>query len=234
MARMVGMSRPIKQEWLNKTVDLLLEGKDPSQIKEELNEYLSFEIKSPTNKRKTREILMAIWIYTPYELAPLKQQAIEVYKNYKRDLLAVHWSMILATYPIFADVCSLIGKLSNIQDTFTTAWLRERVYEEWGERATLLHATDKLLQTLKYIGAIKTVKTGVFQIKKHNVNLEETAKLLVLALVSLKEKAYYDITEIPATPCLFPFNFDVSRKLLHNTEMFKLGNFGGRVVLTVD
>jgi hypothetical protein len=62
MAKIIGLSRSIRLEWLNKTVELVLEGKNETQIKDELNEYLSFEIKSPTVLRKTREILMNIWV----------------------------------------------------------------------------------------------------------------------------------------------------------------------------
>lgn len=234
MAKMVGLSRPIKLEWLNKTVDLILEGMDESQIKDELNEYLSFEIKSPTNLRKTREILMAIWVNTPDELVSLKQCAYEAYKNKNEDRLAAHWGMLLVTYPVFSDVCSLIGKLTNIQDTFTTAWLKDRLYEVWGERTTLLYSIDKILQTLKSMGAIETVKAGVFQIKKHEVALENSIEVLLRAMLLLKKKAYYEVSELSCVPKLFPFVFDVSHEWLHNSEVFKLNNFGGKVVLTAE
>lgn len=233
MAKMVGLSRPIKLEWLNETVDLLLEGKEASQIKEELNEYLSFEIKSPTNIRKTREILMAIWVTTPTELLPIRQQAIEAYKN-EKGRLAAHWSMLLVTYPVFSDICSLIGKLSNIQDTFTTSWLKDRLYEVWGERATLLYSIDKTLQTLKFIGSIETVKTGEYKIKKQKIASQIVIQALLSALLRLKEKAYYEISELSHLPKLFPFAFDVSYEWLHNSEAFKLNNFGGKVVLTIE
>ena len=63
MAKMVGLSRNLKLQWLNKVVELILEDLKEEEIKEQLNEYLSFEIESPTNNRKTREILMKIWVY---------------------------------------------------------------------------------------------------------------------------------------------------------------------------
>ena len=64
MAKMVGLSRNLKLQWLNKVVELVLEDLKEEEIKEQLNEYLSFEIESPTNIRKTREILMNIWVMT--------------------------------------------------------------------------------------------------------------------------------------------------------------------------
>ena len=233
MAKMVGLSRPIKLEWLNKTVELLLEGKDEQQIKNELNEYLSFEIKSPTNLRKTREILVSIWVTTPHELLFIRQQAIEAYKT-EKCRLAAHWSMLLVTYPVFCDICSLIGKLSNIQDTFTTSWLKDRLYEVWGERPTLFYSVDKILQTLKFIGAIETVKAGECKIKSQEITSEKVMQALLSALLHLKEKAYYDISELSCQPKLFPFVFDVSYEWLHNSNAFKLGTFGGKVVLTTE
>lgn len=41
---MVGLSRNLKLQWLNKVVELVLEGHIEQEIKDLLNEYLSFEI----------------------------------------------------------------------------------------------------------------------------------------------------------------------------------------------
>ena len=60
MAKMVGLSRNLKLQWLNKVVELALGELTEQEIKDQLNEYLSFEISSQTNIRKTREILMNI------------------------------------------------------------------------------------------------------------------------------------------------------------------------------
>ena len=234
MAKMIGLSRSIRLEWLNKTAELVLEGKDETQIKDELNEYLSFEIKSPTNLRKTREILTNIWVRTPDELSTLKQQALEAYKDEKSNKLALHWSMMLVAYPVFCDVCALIGKLTNIQDTFTTSWLKEKLFEMWGERTTLLHSSGKILQTLKLIGAIKNEKVGVYRINKYPVTDAKTIQVLLLAILHLKERAYYEIAELSSVPQAFPFEYIVSLEWLYNSDLFTLSNFGGKIVLTAD
>ena len=54
MAKMVGLSRNLKLPWLNKAAELVLRGQTEQEIKEELNEYLRFEIASAINIRKTR------------------------------------------------------------------------------------------------------------------------------------------------------------------------------------
>ena len=97
MAKMVGLSRAIKIEWLNKVVDLIIEGMSPENIKEALNDYISFEIKSRDNIRKSRDILLNLWVY-PFEdekASLIRQQALEVLKNGNEDKLAMHWCMLL-------------------------------------------------------------------------------------------------------------------------------------------
>ena len=234
MAKIVGMSRSIKLDWLNKTVELILDGKNETQIRNELNDYLSFEIKSPTNLRKTREILMNIWVSTPENILDLKQLALEAYKDEKSNKLALHWSMMLVAYPIFSDICALIGKLTNIQDTFTTSWLKEKLFEMWGERTTLLHSSDKILQTLKLIGVIENVKLGVYRINKYHLSDVKTIQVLLMALIRQKEKAYYEVAELSSIPQAFPFEYTVSLEWLHNSELFNLSNFGGKIVVAVD
>jgi hypothetical protein len=236
MAKIVGLSRPIKIEWLNKTVELVMMGKTEEEIKNELNEYLSFEITSPTNLRKTREILLSIWVKTADEIQTIKKVALSIFENENENdnviKLSIHWCMILLAYPVFSDVCSLIGKLTDIQETFTTAWLKQKLFDIWGERSTLLHSIDKILQTLKYIGAIENTKKGEYKVISRNITDDNVKSLIILTIMAMKNKAYYEISELSDSPQLFPFKYSISHELLHNSDLFTLNNFGGKIVLT--
>lgn len=234
MGKLVGLSRPIKLEWLNKTAELVKLGKGETEIKKDLHDYLSFEISSPTNLRKTREILMAIWVRTPDEFADIKRLGIEIYNENKEDRLVIHWCMMLLTYPVFSDVTSLIGKLTDIQDTFTTSWLKQKLFDLWGERTTLLHSIDKILQTLKYINGIQNVKRGEYKVNNYDINNEALKSLIVLTIISLDKNSYFQVSELSNIPQLFPFNYSISYEMLHNSSLFDLNNFGGSVVVTSD
>ena len=63
MAKSIGLSRNIKKQWLDKAAELYCDNLSENEYKNKMNEYLSFEIESPTNLRKTREILMNLWYY---------------------------------------------------------------------------------------------------------------------------------------------------------------------------
>jgi hypothetical protein len=232
MAKMVGLSRGLNQEWLDKTAQLVLEGKSEVEIKNELNDYLSYEITSPTNIRKTRELLMNVWVY-PYETNDeIRKDALSVYASCKNNRMPLHWCLILLKYPVFVDICGLIGKLTVIQDTFSTAWIKDKLFEEWGERATILHSSDKILQTIKYLGAIENQSVGTYLIKQRPVLDEGIIRVIVKTVLALKQKAYYELTDLSASPQMFPFVYDVTHEFIYNSGCFELSNFGGKAVLT--
>ena len=174
------------------------------------------------NLKNSRTILLQTWVYTPVEHRRIRYEALALVERGGVDALAGHWGMLLVTYPVFADVCGLIGKLSNIQDTFSTTWLKEKLFEIWGERGTLVHSVSRTLQTLRYLGVVEPVKTGVFQINRQDLPSQKAIEVLLTAVLLLKEKAYYEIPELSCIPKLFPFVFDVSNEWLHNVDVFKL------------
>jgi hypothetical protein len=232
MEKLVGLSRAVKTDWLTKTVELISQTTNEQEIKEALNEYLSFEINSPTNLRKTREILINIWFRPSITTPDIWVAATKAYKDDANNRLALNWSMLLLAYPVFVDVCGLIGKISVVQDAFTTAWLKEKLLAVWGERATLFHSSDKLLQTLKNLGAIENIKVGVYKTCTRKITDKDTVKVMLLILFALNKKAYYEIPELSRSSLFFPFEYVITPEWLHNTPEVTIGNFGGKIVVS--
>jgi hypothetical protein len=229
---MVGLSRPIKEDWLGKTAELVSRGLDEKAALSELRTFLSNEIKSEINLRKTRAILVNTWVRSAAAEPAVWERAVAAYGEEHSNKLALHWSMLLLSYPVFSDVCGLIGKVCSVQDAFTTAWLKEKLYEVWGERSTLLYSCEKILQTLKNLGAIEKEETGGYRIIKRKVSDGGTIKVMLLALLALQKKAYYNVSEISNPPLFFPFEYNVTLELLHNSPEFRLSSFGGKTVVT--
>lgn len=232
MSKMIGLARPLKIEWMNKTVDLLLEGKPIDEIKTELNNYLSFEIDTPTSLRKTRESLINIWALDSDEMNDVRKFALSLYLA-SPDKLPLHWCMLLIKYPIFTDICALIGKISNIEESFTTAWIREKLYESWGERTSLDVPVKNILRTLVDFEALEKMKIGVYKTKTRPVKDENTICLMMLSLLALRKKAYYEVTELSGLPLFFPFNYDVTHELISGVKDINVGNFGGKLVVSL-
>lgn len=231
---MIGLSRNIKIQWLNKTVELLFENLTEEEIKEQLNEYLSFEISSPTNLRKTREILLNIWVYENQYSDSIKVQALNLIKNYPEYTLEVHWCMILTTYPVFVDMCKLIGKISEFQDQITLAQLKQKLFDEWGERTTLYHSIDKLISTLKDFGVLVCDKPGKYHIGRHTVNNPKVVDFMLYVVMCIDNSGYYVLSELRSLQYLFPFEYKIEKEHLLNDNRFTLNNFGGELSISLN
>ena len=233
MAKMVGLSRNLKLPWLNEVARMYAEGLDENQIKDQLNEYLSFEITSPTNIRKTREILMNIWVYENDYTAALRDEALRLFKKDSDYALPVHWCMMLAAYPVFQDMCRLIGKIGEFEETITTKQIKQKLFDEWGERSTLYHSSDKLIATLKALEALDSEKTGVYSIKKHEFSKPEIVNFLLYAMMKIDDAGYYSLLDLENSVYLFPFEYKVSKEAILMDEKFTTGTFGGELSISL-
>lgn len=233
MAKMVGLSRNLKLPWLNEVVRLYAEGLDDNQIKEKLNEYLSFEIGSPTVLRKTREILMNIWVYENDYTEALRDEALRLFQKDSDYALPVHWCMMLAAYPVFQDMCRLIGKIGEFEETITTKQIKQKLFDEWGERSTLYHSSDKLISTLKALEALDSEKTGVYSIKKHEFSKPEIVNFLLYAMMKIDDAGYYSLLDLENSVYLFPFEYKVSKETILMDKRFTTGTFGGELSVSL-
>ena len=233
MAKMVGLSRNLKLPWLNEVVRLYAEGLDDNQIKEKLNEYLSFEIGNPTVLRKTREILMNIWVYENDYTAALRDEALRLFQKDSDYALPVHWCMMLSAYPVFQDMCRLIGKIGEFEETITTKQIKQKLFDEWGERSTLYHSSDKLISTLKALEALDSKKTGVYSIKKHEFSKPEIVNFLLYAMMKIDDAGYYSLLDLENSVYLFPFEYKVSKEAILMDERFTTGTFGGELSISL-
>lgn len=233
MAKMVGLSRNLKLPWLNEVVRLCSEGLDDNQIKEQLNEYLSFEIGSPTNLRKTRDILLNIWVHENDFTSALRDEAIRLLQKDSDYALPVHWIMMLAAYPVFQDMCRLIGKISEFEETISLKQIKQKLFDEWGERSTLYHSIDKLIATLKAMDVLESEKVGVYSIKKHSLSKSEIVNFLLFAMMKIDDAGYYSLLNLENSLYLFPFEYKVSKESIMEDDRFSTGTFGGELSVSL-
>ncbi len=233
MAKMVGLSRNLKLPWLNEVARLYGEGMDANKIKEQLNDYLRYEISSPTNARKTREILMNIWVYENDYTDVLRGEALRLLRKDSDYSLPVHWCMMLAAYPVFQDICRLIGKIGEFEDTITTKQIKQKLYDEWGERSTLYHSGDKLIATLKAMDVLESEKVSVYSIKKHTLDRPEIVNFLLYAMMKINGSGYYSLLNLENSLYLFPFKYKVRKECIMEDDRFTAGTFGGEVSIAL-
>lgn len=233
MAKAIGLSRNIKIQWLNKATDLLGENLPETEYKQALNEYLSFEISSATNLRKTREILMNIWFYEDDEINEIRKVGLSLINEFPDFSMPLHWCMMLVVYPVFADICKLIGRISDFQDEITLAQIKKKLFDEWGERTTLFHSTDKIIATMKEMGALSCKKPGKYHISKLAVNNDKIVNYMLMISMKVGGKSYYTFSDLTNMGILFPFEYHVNKEQLMLDGGFVMNTFGGEITVAI-
>ncbi len=235
MARAVGLSRKITLKWLNKAHEFFSEDLTEEEFKTQMNDYLSFEIDSPTVLRKTREILMRVWFYEDdYCLSLIRRNADDLLKRFPEYDIAIHWCMLLSVYPVYSDICRLIGRISDFTDIVTLSQLKQKMFDEWGERSTLHYSTDKIIATMKELDAISSEERGEYMIKKHIIARSEIALFMVMVAMKVDGNSYYSFSELHNFDLLFPFEYKASKEELITYEHFAVSTFGGEVSVSLN
>ena len=233
MAKMVGYACSTRLPWLNKAVQMLEENLPEAEYKEKMNEYLSFEIDSPTRLRKTREILMNVWYYPSEELKGPRKEAIALLDKYPEYAAVIQYCMLCLTYPVFADVCKIMGKLYEFQDEVTNPALKQKLYDDWGERGTLEATTRRITLTLKELGILKNEVKTRYTLHKIVIESDAVLNFLITQGMKLDGSSYYSYTELGSLYILFPFKYQVSKEMLMNEDRYTMTGFGGEGSFTL-
>ena len=234
MAKMVGYACSIRLPWLNKAVQMLEENLPEAEYKEKMNEYLSFEIDSPTRLRKTREILMNVWYYPSEELDDVRIEAKALLEKYSEQSVAIQYCMICLAYPVFADVCKIMGKLFEFQEEVTNSALKQKLYDDWGERGTLEATTRRITLTLKEMDILRNETKTRYILNKIPVQNEAVLNFIITQGMKLDGSSYYSYTELGNIYILFPFIYQVSKEMLMQEERYAMTGFGGEVTFSLN
>lgn len=227
MAKMVGYACNIKLQWLNHAVSMLDESLIESDYKEKLNEYLSFEIDSPTRLRKTREIIMNVWYYDSETITPIRQEALELLKRYPENAAVIHLCMIYLAYPVVADVCRFMGRLFTYQDEFANTVLNQKLFDEWGERGTLETTCRRVTLTLRDMGFLENKTRYHYYIKKQKIDRPDVVNFIIRVAMEVGSTGYYPLADLNSFDLLFPFEYSVTKQQLMECDNFSIGVFGG-------
>ncbi|WP_035270489.1 hypothetical protein [Desulfitibacter alkalitolerans] len=236
MLKRVGFDRQIKREWLDKTVELLINKEDSKDIKNILDGIVKEDIASNDNRRKAISILMHSWINVETDHIAIRSKALKLWETgNSTERLAIHWCMLSLAYPLFFNISEIIGKLINLQDEFSLNMVRRRVYDVWGERSTLDYAINRVVWSMKDWGTIgQNGKVGEYKkIERIVIEDKEVQLLLLEAYFIASQRSNIPCAELEMINALFPFKTDITINDLQSNHRFKINNMGNNLVVSL-
>lgn len=237
----VGFDRKIQLDWLDATADWVGQGLSPRDLRPRLEGLLEGKVAgegSHSARGKTITVLLHVWSLVPDGLAPLRDSGLELLQDRGgRSRLPVHWGMCVSTYPFFRDVAETTGRLLSLQGTVALSQITRRMAERWGDRSTVVRATQRAIRSLVHWKVlVEREERGIFAAAPR---IEVAAgngigPWLVEASLSNSDRRARPLRSLLSNSAFFPFEVRVSPRELADSpwlEVYRQGLQEDLVVL---
>lgn len=224
----IGFDRRINMEWLDAVAGQVVVGVSKEDVRRYLWKLLEGVVagdKVNCARGKTITVLMHVWQQVPSVACPLQQRALRVLSDIPPEQrLAVHWAMVLGTYPFAVDVASVLGRILALQGSISLSLLSKRLVDLWGERSTLLRAAQRLVRSMVQWGVLKDSGIrGVYELAGARRPVGEEVALLLLEAVLLYAQAnVLPLDQAVNHPALFPFKIALGPYHLRRAHQFRI------------
>jgi hypothetical protein len=202
-APQIGFDRFIRLEWATKA----LEVRAGLAVIEELEAILDQAHSGPAARKKTRTVLNRLWLEPRKDLEPFAQRAVELFQaTPNAPPAALTWGMAIVSYPFFAKVAEIIGRLTSLQGDCTTAEVHRRMSEIYGEREGTRRMTNMVLQSQIDWAMLDRSENGKTLIRKKSAILDgpDLVRWLTKAVLECSGRPI-GLGSLEAQPVIFPF-----------------------------
>ena len=228
----IGFDRRIDLEWLDAAAAQAAAGAPTEEIRAYIWDFLDGVVSGNVHgsaRQKTTTVLHHIWGDVPKHARSLRDRALVEFASCSADeRLALHWAMLLGTYPLFSDTASAVGRLLMLQGQFTLAHLTRRLVSTWGERSTLERAGQRVVRSMVQWGALRdTGSRGFYEAAPRRRKVGSAVGILLIeALLVDAEEQAVQLDQLMGHPALFPFELDVNASHVRGASQFRVHRQG--------
>jgi hypothetical protein len=228
----IGFDRRLDLEWLDAAAAQAAAGSTPAEFRDHLWNLLDGVVagdRANSARGKTVTVLSHVWGDVPSSAVDLKERAIRrLGIATPEERLALHWSMMIGTYPVFSDAAGAMGRLLTLQGSFSLAQLTRRLVSIWGERSTLIRAARRIVRSMVQWGVLRDrPNPGEYErCAKQFAIAPFSAELLVEALLIDADEGAIGLDQLAKHQALFPFRFAVDANQLRAAGQFQIHRQG--------
>ena len=228
----IGIDRRLELEWLDAVAARVAAGDGESSIRAHLFEALRGEVrgsrKQGTALHKTVGVLIGAWVLLPEELLSFRDRAIDLLPSLSpSERLAMHWAVLMASYPFLGDVARNTGRLLSLQGSVTLSQLTRRMRHDWGDRSTVDRAAQRIVRSMVQWGTLRdSGERGVYAPASERLTLGSGPAELLLEGLLLHEHGSLPVEQALRHPALFPFDLALRPYDLRRSPLFELHRLG--------
>ncbi|MBZ6770034.1 hypothetical protein FMJ84_27505 [Klebsiella oxytoca] len=231
MVKTPGFCRHVEKEWLEQTLRWVASEADSMQLNNNLEVFLGAYIATKENRRKARNLLTSIWM-RPKNKDVFFDTSIQLYQAIDSFSLPIHWGMLIAKKPFFAEVARFIGRQARLNNAFTFSQAFRRMSMLYGETQATSRALSAVLRTMIELGVLdRSDKLTSYSVVpfKEKVNNHIANWLTTAAMISLN-KMSISLDEILTDQVFFPFQVDINLNTL-DVSTFEYMQQGNAIIV---
>lgn len=219
MVKTASFCRHIEKDWLEQSLRWTANGATPAQLNSNIENFLSVYIATKENRRKARNLLTSIWMSPSDENSrSFFEKSITLHKKADSFSLPIHWGMLIAKKPFFAEVARFIGRQTRLNDSFTFAQAYRRMSMLYGETESTSRALRAVLRTMIELEVlIRDPQASSYQIANMREPVcEKIANWLLNALFISTSSESMNLEDALNDQSFFPFIINLNA---HNLDM---------------
>jgi hypothetical protein len=228
----IGFDRRVDLEWLEAAAAQAAAGAPTTEMRAYLWQMLEGAVsgdKLNSARGKSVTVLSHIWGEVPAAAVSLRSRAVaQLNGGTPEERLALHWAMMVGTYPVFTDTAAAVGRLLSLQGSFTLAHLTRRLVGAWGERSTLERAGQRIVRSMVQWGVLRDTATrGMYEaVPRRRKVGPAVGTVLIEALLVDAEEASVPLDQLTGHPAIFPFDLDVNASHVRVASQFRVHRQG--------
>lgn len=183
---MMGYDRPLKPEWIFKTLKNIEVGTKPEDFYDAYNE-IAVELTGKDGRRKTRTVLFRTFIYSFQESKTKIESNLLIELSKKHDfeyMKPIYMAMFILDYEILKYFTQMFYRIFDASQIVSSVALTKKMTETYGDTEIVKRSTRAFLKTLSDFGILEAKSLNNYeQINKINLSSEQIADILELYAV---------------------------------------------------
>jgi hypothetical protein len=184
---MIGYDRPLKAEWIYKSLQLVKPGHNPKEFYEGYDN-IAVELTGKDGRRKTRTVLFRTFIFNFQEKTSIVEDNIlitlcsEKSFDYMKPILL---SKFILDYEILKQFSNLYANIFDDSQEISTKAITARMVESFGDAEIIKRSTRAFLKTLQSFSVVEPINSTTYaQLPKLELSIEQVKDILLLYAVS--------------------------------------------------
>ncbi len=180
---MIGYDRPLKPEWIYKSLLMVEPGRKSEEFYDAYND-IAVELTGKDGRRKTRTVLFRTFIYRFQQSKTIIENNFIIELSMQKDfeyMKPIYLSMFIMDYEILGYFTQMYFRIFDATQQVSSTAITKKMTEAYGDTEIIKRSTRSFLKTLTDFNILEPSTSTIYeQLPKKTLSAEQVADILHL------------------------------------------------------